>query len=323
MKKVVNKIVVEPLCTHQDLRCYEGEFLGEDEFLGNEQILNFDCDIYALEPGKKKRTLIAKFRKNVIPKKLSQLAIENLKAEAQKASSIRGIASGKIDPKKLQLKNIKGVVNPEAFKSKIIYRDGTISTYYVSNPVNSLIIGYFDKPKLREKSKVLKSKADPCRPTNFLEKQPAKWKKLLPLIRKVNSLYQETYPSKYRYQRDKCSKVRKYCIDRTIFTTITVNYNWQTACHVDKGDLKQGFSCLTISEEGKWSGGYLGLPRYGILFNVREGDLLIFNPHEYHCNTPIRPITKNYTRLSMVYYFREGMLQCSKSKQSKKKESLN
>ena len=69
-------------------------------------------------------------------------------------------------------------------------------------------------------------------------------------------------------------------------------------------------SNLLILEEGKYKGGYLGFPRYGVCFDVRMGDFLAMDVHEWHCNTPIEGITKDFTRLSVVCYLREKMDKC-------------
>ena len=45
--------------------------------------------------------------------------------------------------------------------------------------------------------------------------------------------------------------------------------------------------------------------------DVREGDFLAMNVHEWHANTKIIPITKDYSRVSLVSYLRERMLRCS------------
>lgn len=305
---MVQKILIEPLCSHRDLKCIEGEFLPSHPL---RTLINQSCDIYGLENGKK--YLVAKFRKGVISNNLCDLAIKSFKSDAKKATSIRGIASGKIDLKKLS-KNIVAIVSPDSYKSRVVYKSGIVSNYYIANPVNSLIVGYFDLPTLRTKSNILSKKLNPCRTTKFTEQYTEKWTNVLPLISKVNDLYKKLVPDKYNQQKKLCNKIKEFCIKNTVFTTLTVNYNWQTACHVDKGDLTEGFSCITVSEEGKWSGGYLSVPRFGLSFDLRQGDILIFNPHEYHCNSPIIPLSKNYTRLSIVYYFREGMLKCAKSK---------
>jgi len=301
---MVKKLYLSPICPHKDLKCLEGEFLPNKPL---DNFVNYDCDIYANENGKRK--LIAKFRQNIINPDLADLAIDSFKKEAKKSSGKRGIASGQIDIKKLS-KNVKKIVNPNSITSKVIWKDGRMSKYYLANPVNSIIAGYFDQPLLSKKSEILKKGLSPCRTTYFTEKKQKEWHQVLPLVKRVNTIYRTLLPSKFSAQKKLCKKIPQYCIDNTIFTTLTINYNWQTACHVDKGDLTEGYSCITVSEEGTWTGGYLSIPRFALTFDIRHGDILIFNPHEYHCNSKIIPKTKEYTRLSVVYYFREGLLKC-------------
>ena len=81
-----------------------------------------------------------------------------------------------------------------------------------------------------------------------------------------------------------------FYIKGTVFTTITINKNFRTAIHTDKGDLKEGFGNLVVCEEGKYKGGYSGFPQFGIAFDVRQGDFLAMDVHEWHCNTEITPV---------------------------------
>jgi hypothetical protein len=43
-----------------------------------------------------------------------------------------------------------------------------------------------------------------------------------------------------------------------------------------------------------------------IAINIEEGDLLLFNPHEAHCNNPII----GEGRMSFVLYLRDKMDKC-------------
>ena len=76
-----------------------------------------------------------------------------------------------------------------------------------------------------------------------------------------------------------------------------------------------------------YQGGYIGFPKYGIAVDVRQGDFLAMDVHQYHCNTPIkvgkmcnkksniknnRQKTKKHGRLSIVCYLRKNMLKCAK-----------
>jgi hypothetical protein len=96
-----------------------------------------------------------------------------------------------------------------------------------------------------------------------------------------------------------------------VFTTVTVNKTFRTASHRDAGDFSDGLSnLLVLSNNGNYSGGYLILPEVRIAINIRPGDLLLVNNHEYiHCNTPMVMHDEEAERISLVCYLREKMLE--------------
>ena len=65
-------------------------------------------------------------------------------------------------------------------------------------------------------------------------------------------------------------------------------------------------TCFTVKKVGEYSGGQLHFPDYDIGVNVEQGDLLIFNPHETHCNNEL----EGDGRISFVFYLREKMNKC-------------
>lgn len=304
---MVKKIVLKALLSDEELKSMRGEFI---DFVNYKTLIQEDCDAYFLENNGDEK-LLFKFRKQVIQKDIAHLPVETFPNKLFKSSNNRGIASGKVD-KSLMSNNVVGFVNPNGFKSKVIYANGQVSSYYRGNNVESMIAGYYDKPKVNKNSKIKKTNTIPCRLTEYTVKNKDEWSDTLPLIRNVDQLYKKLLPEQYQYQKQFCEKVSDFCIEKTIFTTLTVNKNWRTACHVDSGDLKQGFSAITVSEEGQWYGCFLGYPKFGVCVDVREGDLLIKDPHQYHCNTEFNKLSNNAKRITLVYYFREGMLNCQK-----------
>ena len=97
-------------------------------------------------------------------------------------------------------------------------------------------------------------------------------------------------------------------IPNTVFTTITSNYNWRTACHTDSGDFQGGLGNLVVLGNN-FEGGYLGFPEFKVLIKIMPGDFLLMDVHQYHCNTQIR-IKRDGYRLSFVMYIREDMKSC-------------
>ena len=209
--------------------------------------------------------LLFSLRKKAIPTEISNIARTYLLPSAMKCkNNNRYTASGK--------------------------KDGT---------VKSMIAGYYDKAKRRDVSYI---GANNIRLTAFSEKHPIEWGGSTLYVQYLDKLYSELWKEDYIPRKRTAETISYGMIPNTIFTTLTLNYNFRTACHIDKGDI--GYSILTTI--GNWNGCYLGYPQYGICINVEEGDFLIMNPHEYHCNTEFNGNIQN--RMSIVTYSRNGII---------------
>jgi hypothetical protein len=272
MNHDIKSFTVSPLLSDCDVKSLEGHFIDLKHY---SHIVNYDCDVYIddnMTSKIKGKRLLFSFRKHQLPSDLTSRTLTNLLPIARKSrTNKRYIASGK--------KN---------------------------NSISSFIAGYYDQPIVKYK----KIFPYPCRLTNFSKKYVHQWNEVLPLIDYIDKKYECILPDKYNVQKSCTMKIPEYTICNTIFTTLTVNYNWRTACHIDSGDFTNGYSVLTVCEQGCWSGCYLGYPKYGICVDVREGDLLIMDPHEYHCNTEFNLQSPDAVRLSLVLYAREGMFKC-------------
>ncbi len=180
----------------------------------------------------------------------------------------------------------------------------------------------------------------PCRTTKFTREQVAKWKHSIPFIKEANKQFRQLVPERHSVQLKRAKKTKDFQIENTAFSTITLNYNYQTALHKDKGDLEEGFGNLLVLEKDKCSdsnnvisykGGYTGYPQYGVAVDVRQGDFLAMDVHQWHCNTPIsdsdvlsskdsksknsksskKSKDQTYGRLSIVCYLRKNMIKCA------------
>ena len=249
-------------------------------------IINEDADVYNAENNH----LLLKFRK----KKLSSSNVNeffgNVIDFAMKSTNNRGSTSGS--------------------KSKNVW----------NNPkVKSNIIGYFDKLSPIQKFLMKKKNANislSVRECRFNVDYPEKYKKLIPLVKEIDSFYKKEIPDKYQQQYKK-AKQTPFKIADTCFTTITTNVNFQTSIHKDKGDDMDGFGNLVVIEEGKYSGGETCLPQFGIGVDVRTEDILLMDVHEWHGNLPIKEITPNAKRLSIVCYLRYNIWKNTKNKTKK------
>jgi hypothetical protein len=206
-------------------------------------------------------SLLFKFRKKVIPDDKSQLAIRYLKNWSKKKNDNRGAVAGIINEKKLP-NYVQKIINPNSCRSLYYKKNGTISSRMIGNLSSSNVAGFLDK---KDKS---------CRTTKFTRDHPELWGKIQPLLILKDEIFSELVPERYHNQKKMAEKT-KFHIPNTCFSTITVNYNWRTACHKDSGDLKEGFSNIIICEEGNFDGYYIGFPQYKICINVKQGDFFI------------------------------------------------
>jgi hypothetical protein len=149
------------------------------------------------------------------------------------------------------------------------------------------------------------------RATSYTEKNPEKFEMAYPFLQSLDRGFKELLPWRWNNQRMEADKLDpRFLVPDTVFTTITVNKSFRTACHRDAGDLDSGLSNLLVLGAGEYTGGYLVFPQVRIAVNVRPGDLLLVNNHEViHGNTDITLNHDKAERISIVCYFREKMLE--------------
>lgn len=150
-----------------------------------------------------------------------------------------------------------------------------------------------------------------CRQTAFTQNEHEAWQQLYPFFTCVSETLRAQVPHKWAAQRRFWEATAPdFRIPESVFTTVTVNKNFATACHQDVGDLKSGFSCLTILRKGKYEGGLFVLPRYRLAVALDSTDVALINPHEPHGNTAIEKLTANTERIAVVFYYRTKMIEC-------------
>lgn len=176
----------------------------------------------------------------------------------------------------------------------------------------STIIGAFDPNSYRRY----------CRLTAWTGKNLPRWEELNPLLRAIGDLFAQHVPERYRAQVDQVRKTQPaWVIEGTPFTTVTVNNTYPTGMHTDKGDLDAGFSTLAcLRRGGPYTGGVLLFPEYRVGVEMRDGDLLLMDAHEWHANTDIvcgcgtalfgLCPRCGAERISLVSYFRTAMVGC-------------
>ena len=245
------------------------------------------------------------FIKNVF----SDEEINDIMPCVEKASTFivslgRGHASGKLDMSKpLWPKGLKNVIlKEENYHNKYTLNPVGISTrkYKLNNPVHSNLVGYYEKPLVNYK-KTIKTQPK-CRQTQFSARHKELYSNIIPYMEKVSGEMRKNVPQHFRKQNSFIEKHRER-IGQSVFSTITINKNFRTAIHIDKGDFKDGIG--TITTAGDFSGGEFCLVDYKVAIDVKPNDLLFVNVHKHHANLPFEG-----TRYSMVSYVRENIKKC-------------
>ena len=298
----VKEYIVTKKFTDNYMKKKEAHYFDEKIF---DIILNEDADVYYYDENNNKKILL-KFRKNVIPVDFSDKAFDSFHKASLIKHENRGASAGLLRRNKLP--NYVGkLINTSPGN----FRTGYIGKFtkkkhksLVSNYAQSNIVGYYDKP-----DRNLGANAPPCRKTAFTEKQIEKWDNSILFIKAMDKMFKKLNPIEYKKQRGRAKK-NNFHIKDTAFSTVTINNNWQTALHLDDGDFKEGFGNLCVVERGDYQGGYTGFPQFGVAANVRTGDYLSMDVHQWHCNTPLKG--KDFNRLSLVAYLRENMIKCNK-----------
>jgi len=175
------------------------------------------------------------------------------------------------------------------------------------NPkIQTTITGYFDrwspKQKFLFKKKGIKTPIE-VRETAFLADHPDEFAKMVPFIEQIDRLYKKYLPEYYEKQYKK-AKETHFKIGDTSFSTVTINKNFKTSLHKDKGDDPDGFGNLCTIQRGNYTGGETCFPQYGIGVDVREGDILLMDVHQWHANLPMK-LEEGAVRMSVVCYLRK------------------
>ena len=362
------KIITKKYLNDEEVNNLEGKWI--DNSYMKLPVIDYNCDVYYKDDNGEERLLL-KFRKKCISQSLIRTGWNSYKNLA-KPSRGRGASAGPINKdgiywKKRNIVNTgkwsTGYLTPEGNKMKeeydqfdieelktmiqemkikykeediktkddlvylLIKKKEGISKMKVNNQVASNPIGFYESSK---------NFADlPCRLTHFTRTNYKNYNDGLPFIQKIDSMFKKLIPEAYQKQYERANQKQHLKIPETAFSTITINRNFRTALHKDAGDFKEGFGNLTVIERGKYHGGYTVFPQFGVGVDVRSGDFLAMDVHQWHSNTEIietqedkeyndkldkvfndNPevgtvgLDKKYSRLTFVCYLREKILNC-------------
>lgn len=289
-------------------------------------IFRDDVDVIGVEADGTEHVLI-KFRKNVVSKELVQEAWDAFRGAAGPSRN-RGAAAGPIDigGKYWGKRKPTGV---DRWSTRYM-QGGKVSKMRVNNNVASGVVGYYEKTPFL---------GIPCRMTAYARSNMKNFLHGFKFLHRIDALFKQLIPDAHKKQLAIVKKTPAYRIGSTAFSTVTVNNNFRTALHKDAGDYRGGFGNLSVIEWGKYHGGHTLMPRFKIGVDVRTGDFLAMNVHEWHTNSPIYETAEDkafnktlpdirtrdpevgvagsdfrFSRLTFVCYYREKLQECDVKK---------
>ena len=311
----IKTLYLDKIISDEELETVKGQFLDSGYV---HHFIDYDCDVF----DSSTKQFIASFRKKRIKK--SHLAWDNFK-HLSVASRGRGASAGPIDPTSDYWKK-RHLIKTSGFRTSYMVK-GKVSKMSVNNQVASTPIGFYEKTKALGFDK-------PCRLTYHTSQALKQYESGKPYIHELDRWYKKIRPHEHKIQLDRSNLKKDFKIDHTAFSTITMNRNFRTAVHKDKGDFGHT-AVLTCLEHGKYSGCLFMIPGYGIGIDLRMDDILVANVGLFHCNSELYTtkeqdeynaslpkvfkgnstvgtvgIYENYSRITMVSYLREKLIDC-------------
>ena len=165
-------------------------------------------------------------------------------------------------------------------------------------PPDTGIVGYYDYSTTPQTLK--------CRETSYTRKNfSLVASTCTEFMKALDLVYKKNAPLHHKLQ--KTAAPPEYQLFGTAFSTLTVNKNFRTAAHTDQGDFKAGFGVVAVLA-GEFSGCHLAIPKLKKAFNIRPGDVLLFDTSLEHGNTEVRSPDLCWERISIVAYLRTKLL---------------
>ena len=152
--------------------------------------------------------------------------------------------------------------------------------------------------------------SSPCQKTPLTSRRPEWLNNHRDLIEFVDAEYGLQVPRIYARQKAEVAHVPNWRLWNTIFTTVYLIKRVETRYHADTGNL--GGVLTAIMPLGKFRGGSLIIPRWGLRIDYTTGDLLYFNAKNLHGNLPVES-SEGAGRLAAIFYCEGRIGQCPSS----------
>lgn len=152
---------------------------------------------------------------------------------------------------------------------------------------------------------------DFCSATSLIDDAPKEHELLCEYGRRVVNLYKDNAPEVFAGHEKMTDEVlNEYKIKDTPFTSGIVNKNNPLKYHFDSGNFNNVYSCM-LGIRSNCLGGYLAMPEYDCALEIANNSVTIFDGQSIlHGVTPIKMLTPDAYRYTIVYYSLKRMWEC-------------
>jgi len=167
----------------------------------------------------------------------------------------------------------------------------------------SRVFGYQPRITLRK---------DYCSATSLQSQEQNVARVLEDVAKLVAKEYAESFGSVYNehFQLANEKVLPEWRIKDTPFTSGIINKNNPLKYHFDSGNFKNVCSCM-LAFKYEVGGGYLSCPEFDLGFEIKDCSLLIFDGQSIlHGVTPIKKLSENAYRFTVVFYSLKQMWKC-------------
>lgn len=167
----------------------------------------------------------------------------------------------------------------------------------------SRIFGYKPRETIRN---------DFCTSTSLATEKPKEHKIVCNFAKTLTDYYKKLCPEVYNdhYQIAQDKILPDWMIEGTPFSSGIINKNNALHYHFDSGNFKNVYSNM-VAFKSNCRGGHLSIPEYDIGLEIANNSVVLFDGQKIlHGVTPIKLLSKNAYRFSIVYYTLQQMWNC-------------
>jgi len=158
---------------------------------------------------------------------------------------------------------------------------------------------------------------DYCSTAVFAKSNPKEHSVVCNFGENLSKLYEKYVPEIYKqHQKIVFDKVKpQWVIKNSVFTSGIINKNNQLNYHFDRGNFKNVYSNM-IAFKKNMSGGHLSIPEYEVGLEISDSSVTLFDGQKIlHGVTPLKFLSDDSYRYTLVYYSLEQMWKCETPQQ--------